>query len=545
MRRNRVLFLALVSLVAIGGLLLFPTEVWAQRGGPGGAAQGFQYVVKFICGEVDDNDVDGIPGIAQHGQFLAAGEYFTVINIHNPNEETAWYGDNWFKKIVTDYFVVQTGPGEATPQPQFVAQKPADATHVIAWVNQDTLGNTIGTPNPPRQVIRDFSLSRDEAAQVNCKEIREVLKSIFDFGPANVIKGFVIIYSKLQLDVTAVYSACEQDTEEVLDCGEVETINVQRIEANGIAPPAGIGLPRGFPQTTQPANCPAGGCQYVVKFVCGEINETTASGWVDETPISGLTGANRTPLGNGEYYTDINVHNPNPISVKVNKKITMDDPIPELHGPLVSPETVTLEVDDAIQINCREIRRRLNKPFPGAADETDTDPTDSDDAFIKGYVVLFSRQKLDIVAAYTVCPPGKFNLGCDGGSLPVTSLEVRYGCREPGCPNDKNRFLSNVTPPSALLPSGVSSLGTNGELRLKLREMRFSVPLESAQLQVFSLSGQLLYDSGPLRTTTLSWKPLMNGRPLANGVYIYVVTLKDVLGNVARQVNKFVYLRSR
>lgn len=535
MSRNRLLFTALLSLVAIGSLLLFQTEmdVWAQRGGGGTTGQGFQYVVKFYCGEVTDVDAAGIDTLDRYGQFLAPGEYYTVINIHNPNEDIANYGKDWFKKVVLDYYVLQTGTdSEGVNRPRYVAQKPGiGEINQVFFINQDSLGNTIGTPEPPRTPIRDFTLSRDEAAQANCHELREVTQSIdSSFDDDDLIKGFVTIYSKVQLDITAIYTACDQGTIGALDCQTggstgVTTMEVVRIKPNGITPPAGLGLEESarfqntsFPTTTSNKDCPAGGCQYIVKFVCGEIQgpETTIGIHTVESDLSP-----------GEYYTDINIHNPNPKTINIKKKFTADDPVPEVHGPLTSPVQVTLLPDDAIEINCRDIRESaLGRPFPATL-------------FLKGFVVIFSRQQLDIVSVITACPndrtAGNGELSCDGVD-DVKTLDVRYLL-----PKD----FSPVAPPAAFLPTAVAGVGASGEFKLTMQGLRLAVPLESAQLQVFNLGGQMLHDSGMVRDTTLSWRPLMNGRPLANGVYLYVVTTQDVLGNVTRQVGKFVYLRHR
>jgi len=546
MSRNRLLFTALLSFAALAGLVLMAPDAWAQRTGSGGTGQGFTYVIKFFCGQVTDTDAQGIPDLDKYGQFLAPGEYYTVINVHNPNEGIATYGVDWFKKVVLDYYIVKdsTGAVKVNPdgltKPRFVAQKPNDAVHQIFWINQDGLGNTIGTPQPPRTAIPDFTLSRDEASQANCIELQTVTQGVDSSfnDPENsfLIKGFVIIYSRVQLDVTAIYSACDQGTDNTkkLDCDKggskgTTTMKVLRIQPNGITPPAGIGLEESakfnnttFPVTTTNTDCPKGGCQYIVKFVCGQIVAPT-------TTIGAHTV--ESDLSPGEYYTDINLHNPNPKTIKVRKKFTADDPVPDVHGPLTSPVDVTLVPDDAIQINCRDIRESaLNKKYP-------------DTPFLKGFVVIFSRQQLDITAAYTACPEDEtttppVDLDCNGAD-DVKTLEVR---------NILPKDFSPVSPDQDFLPAaGVASVGLSGELTFKLQGggRWLNVALESTQLQVFSLNGQMLHDSGPVQSRALSWQPLLSERPLANGVYLYVVTLRDALGNTVRQVGKFVYLRAR
>jgi len=566
MSRKRLLFMTLVGLVTLGSLLFAQTDVWAQRGGrPGAAGQGYTYVVKFICGEVTDIDADGgglaIPG---YGAFLAPGEYFTVINVHNPNEEIADYGLDWFKKIVTDYYVVQTGDDEADAgRPRFVSQSPLGATHIVRWVNQ--INNlTVGTETPPREKIQDFTLSRDEAAQMNCGEIRDIIQEADpSFDGDDLIKGFVIIYSRLQLDVTAIYTACDREDQDALDCDEadspgpgdgVSTINVQRITPNGITPPAGIGLEDSaafsgvsFPTTTSDTDCPQGGCQYVVKFVCGEISNP-----VQGAPLAGL----ESDLSPGEYYTDINIHNPNPSAVDVTKRFVVDNVIPEVTGALESPDPFSLEVDDAIQISCQDIVERANAApewTPGTSVP-----------FFKGWVVITSLQRLDVVAVYSACRYGNTgDLNCGyTGTVPVTdsrddvrSLEIRQGLfacdpdlkDEPACAH-----LSEERPDPAALPGAGGASAAMRPVVLQRGGSGYTFqlagfgmwPMTTINVQVYNTQGRAVFTSGWQLGNRLDWRPLaMDGRPLANGVYIYVIQGKDALGRVVRTIGKFVVLR--
>jgi len=160
-------------------------------------------------------------------------------------------------------------------------------------------------------------------------------------------------------------------------------------------------------------------------------------------------------------------------------------------------------------------------------------------------VIIFTRQQIDIVATYTACPENNASTAGLGDCAAVTNattftddvktLDVRYVL-----PAD----FSPVPPPAAFLPSAsVAGVGLPGEVKFTLHGQSAAVPLESVKVQVFDAQGRLLHDSGFVQATTLSWKPLLNGRPLANGVYLYVTTTRDVLGNLKRTVNKFVYLR--
>ncbi len=99
---------------------------------------------------------------------LARGFYATAINIHNPNEEPASFS----KKLALTYPPEEQKPGKVIP------------------IAKDRLGP-------------------DEALEVDCMNIR---RKLFPKGfPTPYIKGFVIIESKLSLDVTAVYTTASLD----------------------------------------------------------------------------------------------------------------------------------------------------------------------------------------------------------------------------------------------------------------------------------------------------------------------------------------------
>src|SRR5205809_379553 len=74
----------------------------------GQVERGFMYPVKFICGKASDERV------------VAPGEYFTAINVHNPNDNAAGFR----KKVavalpgekagrVSKFFDARLGPDEA------------------------------------------------------------------------------------------------------------------------------------------------------------------------------------------------------------------------------------------------------------------------------------------------------------------------------------------------------------------------------------------------------------------------------------------------
>jgi hypothetical protein len=78
--------------------------------------------------------------------------------------------------------------------------------------------------------------------------------------------------------------------------------------------------------------------------------------------------------------------------------------------------------------------------------------------------------------------------------------------------------------------------------------VRFSAQgsVKELRVEVLSLAGQKVFDSGPVLSNALDWK-LFNtqGQPVANGVYLYTVTIKDPFGNVTKKLGKLAILRGK
>lgn len=104
--------------------------------------------------------------------------------------------------------------------------------------------------------------------------------------------------------------------------------------------------------------------QYVVKFVCGK-----GDGQV---------------VAPGNYFTAINVHNPTTAAVTFRKKIAVALPS-EKAGPISPIFRATLKPDEALEIDCPDILKHAH----------------SDASFLKGFVVIKTNRRLDIVAVYT------------------------------------------------------------------------------------------------------------------------------------------------
>jgi hypothetical protein len=137
-------------------LAAFPLCSWCQQVGR------FEYAVKFVCGKTD-------------GAVVAPGNYYTAINVHNPNEK----GFEFKKKIAI-----------ALP-----SEKAGRVTNFF-----------------------DAKLGPDQAFEIDCPDI---LKHADAKG---FLKGFVVIESELELDVVAVYTTSGA-TE------RVETFFIERVPA--------------------------------------------------------------------------------------------------------------------------------------------------------------------------------------------------------------------------------------------------------------------------------------------------------------------------
>src|SRR4051812_47622461 len=123
-----------------------------------------QYRVKFICGPAD-------------GKILGLGNYFTAINVHNPIE------DEFAKPISIrmKFAVALTGEGLA--------------------------GHT--------EFTGFFDVTSDDALEIDCQEILGRTGRLCPFEPAGFCKGFVVIESRAELDVVAVYTVADLNTHQV------------------------------------------------------------------------------------------------------------------------------------------------------------------------------------------------------------------------------------------------------------------------------------------------------------------------------------------
>jgi hypothetical protein len=128
-----------------------------------------QYAVKFVCGK-------------SAGKVVAPGVYFTAVNVHNPTDTAVGLR----VKIAVALPGLQPGP-----------------------VSQ----------------FYDAKLGPDEALEIDCPDVFN--PEIFKFDKpmkAGFLKGFVVIESKIELDVVAVYTAAGRER-------QVETLHTERVPA--------------------------------------------------------------------------------------------------------------------------------------------------------------------------------------------------------------------------------------------------------------------------------------------------------------------------
>jgi hypothetical protein len=69
--------------------------------------------------------------------------------------------------------------------------------------------------------------------------------------------------------------------------------------------------------------------------------------------------------------------------------------------------------------------------------------------------------------------------------------------------------------------------------------------IKELRVEIFSLAGEKLFDSGVVHNKILNWKAEGVGNPVLVGVYLYSATLKDSAGQVSKQVGKLVLARGQ
>jgi hypothetical protein len=156
MSKGRSSFL-LIALVLLA--LALSSAAQAQRPEDEGL---LQYRVKFVCGPAD-------------GRLLALGSYFTAINIHNPIQ------DEFAKPISlrVKFAVALPGLGQLGGHTDFTGF---------------------------------FDVTSDDAMELDCQEILGRTARLCPNEPPGFCKGFVVIESRAELDVIAVYTVADLNT---------------------------------------------------------------------------------------------------------------------------------------------------------------------------------------------------------------------------------------------------------------------------------------------------------------------------------------------
>jgi len=140
----------------------------------------FQYAATFIC-------LANIPLTSLETDTVLPGGYVTNVSVHNPNRT---------KVTVRKKLAVTFPPGEQRPGP------------VTKFIEEE--------------------LGPDEAFEVDCGDTAK-----FEFQPIHGWKGFLVIESTGELDVTALYTAGGSD----FSAGDqVRSIALERIPGREITP---------------------------------------------------------------------------------------------------------------------------------------------------------------------------------------------------------------------------------------------------------------------------------------------------------------------
>lgn len=117
-----------------------------------------------------------------------------------------------------------------------------------------------------------------------------------------------------------------------------------------------------------------------------------------------VCGLHRDPrdrrLMRGAYATTINIHNPNEFEVEFRKKLALTFPPQEQKGgdvfDSIGEGPHVLRPDQALSVDCMDIQRQV---FPGGFPPVF--PGGPPAPYIEGFVVIQSRESLDVTAVYT------------------------------------------------------------------------------------------------------------------------------------------------
>src|SRR5687768_16598332 len=175
MFRNNIL-----AAFATAAMLALPMSAATAQPGPpppppNGPMMPLEYAAKFVCG------TNTAPGAST--TLVALGRYYTAVNIHNPNRENV-------------------------------------ITYKVAIAPQ-------GKPGPMTPFQPPMELRYDQALDVDCRLIRARAQQAGIVVPA-FFTGFLVIQSRAELDVVAVYTAAPVATNQVASI-DTERVPVRRL----------------------------------------------------------------------------------------------------------------------------------------------------------------------------------------------------------------------------------------------------------------------------------------------------------------------------
>jgi hypothetical protein len=148
-----------------------------RQGESQSSSSSLQYAAKFLCGRMERNDRGKVP--SQGREAVAAGDYHTAINVHNPSNRAA---------AIRFKFASALRDGRS------------------------------GTVSP----FAEIKLGPDQTISLDCAQVYELLRAKPGF-----IDGFAVIESNVELEVVAVYTAAGEN-------GQVATMQTERVPVRKI-----------------------------------------------------------------------------------------------------------------------------------------------------------------------------------------------------------------------------------------------------------------------------------------------------------------------
>jgi hypothetical protein len=236
---------------------------------------------------------------------------------------------------------------------------------------------------------------------------------------------------------------------------------------------------------------------------------------------------------------------------RVFKEVHLVEPVQSLSakidgGLIQSPSLIT-------QTEAQELKKILNNCLGGCLTDVNLTLVDiskylagatKDFEVAQGYLrVVPSPSRSDLLRAKSLVTSGVRKL--ESAWRGEMRIKDSIKCFIYGLYTFKKTVLLAPLKTSGLaLPGGVKVLGT-GPGGGPIRFIVLGPGVEALRVQVFDLAGRPIFESGFRAGSTLEWCLLNNrGEAIANGVYLYVVTIKGFDGLIQRsEVRKLVISR--